>query len=192
MHLKILSAIWQPFRWGGDEFKCYTCFFNIIKMLDTFLLIKNHFSKWPWKPVKLCGPTSGNSLWLSGAIHGIIDLGQHYLCNGLFPAQCQAITCTITELLSTKTKGTKIIGTVCNEDTQIYWENEFEIFSAKWWPFYEGPDGLNHSGRDEIDPILQMTFSYKFSWKKIVIFWFKLHGNMFPRVQLTVCHHRFG
>ena len=46
---------------------------------------------------------------------------------------------------------------------------------------------LTHWGRDKMAAILQKTFSN--SWHRpcmtIVVFWFKVHGNVFPRVALT-------
>ena len=57
-----------------------------------------------------------------------------------------------------------------------------------------GVDGLawlTHWDRDEIDAILQRTFSNAFSWMKMFEFRLKFHWNLFPRVQLTIIHHWF-
>ena len=50
---------------------------------------------------------------------------------------------------------------------------------------------LTHWGRDEIDTILQTTFSNAFSWMKMFEFRLKFHWNLFPSVQLTITHHWF-
>ena len=50
---------------------------------------------------------------------------------------------------------------------------------------------LTHWGRDEIDAILQTTFSNAFSWIKMFEFRLKFNWNLFPRVQLTITHHWF-
>ena len=39
-----------------------------------------------------------------------------------------------------------------------------------------------HRGRDKMVTILQTTFSYSFSWMDIIMFFFNLHWNLFPRV----------
>ena len=54
-----------------------------------------------------------------------------------------------------------------------------------------GHNDLTHWSRDEIDAILQMTFSNAFSWMKMFEFQSKFHWNLFPKVQLTITHHWF-
>ena len=50
---------------------------------------------------------------------------------------------------------------------------------------------LTHWGRDEMDNILQMTFSNVFSSMKMFEFWVRCHWNLFLRVQLTIFQHWF-
>ena len=50
---------------------------------------------------------------------------------------------------------------------------------------------LTHWGRDEIDEILQTTFSNAFSWMKMYWFRLRFHWNLFPIVQLTIFQHWF-
>ena len=45
---------------------------------------------------------------------------------------------------------------------------------------------ITHWGRDKMVAICQTTFSNAFSWMKIIVFWWKCHWNLFPRVQLTI------
>ena len=51
--------------------------------------------------------------------------------------------------------------------------------------------GLSHWGRDEIDAILQTTFSETFSWLKMCEFRLKFQWSLFLRVQLTISQHWF-
>ena len=44
---------------------------------------------------------------------------------------------------------------------------------------------ITHWGRDEIDAILQMTFSNEFSWMKMYEFRLKFHWSLFPGVQFA-------
>ena len=39
--------------------------------------------------------------------------------------------------------------------------------------------------------ILQAIFTNALSWKKIIVFLFKFHWNMFPWVQISICQHWF-
>ena len=48
---------------------------------------------------------------------------------------------------------------------------------------------LTRWGRDEIDAILQTTFSNAFSWMKMYWFRLKFHWSLFPSVQLTIFQH---
>ena len=40
-------------------------------------------------------------------------------------------------------------------------------------------------------PFWETTFSNAFTWLKMIEFLFKFHGNLFPRVQLTISQHWF-
>ena len=51
-------------------------------------------------------------------------------------------------------------------------------------PCWQMP-GLTHWGRDEIDAILQTTFSNAFYWMKMYWFRLKYHWSLFPRIHLT-------
>ena len=46
-------------------------------------------------------------------------------------------------------------------------------------------------GWDKIADILQITFAKTFSWMKIIVFWFKIHWNLFLQVQLTMSQYLF-
>ena len=48
---------------------------------------------------------------------------------------------------------------------------------------------LTHWGRDEIDAILQTTFSNAFSWMKMYEFRLRFHWRLFLRVQLIIFQH---
>ena len=51
---------------------------------------------------------------------------------------------------------------------------------------------LTHWGRDEIDAIMQMTFSNAFSWLKVCKmckFWLRFHWSLFPSVKLSIIQH---
>ena len=50
---------------------------------------------------------------------------------------------------------------------------------------------LTHWGLDEIDAILQTTFSNAFSWMKMYEFRLRFHWNLFPGIQLTIFQHWF-
>ena len=50
---------------------------------------------------------------------------------------------------------------------------------------------LTHWGRDEIDAILQTTFSNTFSWMKMYEFRLRFHWRLFLKVQLTIFQHWF-
>ena len=45
---------------------------------------------------------------------------------------------------------------------------------------------LTHWGWNKMTAVLQMTFSNSFSWMKMVVFSFKLHGSLLCRIHLTV------
>ena len=49
----------------------------------------------------------------------------------------------------------------------------------------------SHWSRDQIDAILQTTFSNVFSWMKLYWFRLKIHWSLFPRAQLTIFQHWF-
>ena len=53
------------------------------------------------------------------------------------------------------------------------------------------PVHLTQWGWDKMAAILQTTFSNAFSWMKITISLLEFHWNMFPGVQLSICHHWF-
>ena len=78
---------------------------------------------------------------------------------------------------------TAIYKNFCN---QIHLE-----MSAKWWPFYSGPNVLTHWGRDKMAAISQTTHSNPFSWMKIFEFRFKFHWSLFLGFQLTIFQHWF-
>ena len=48
-----------------------------------------------------------------------------------------------------------------------------------------------HWGREKMAAIFQTTFSYAFSWMKILKFRLRFHWSLFPRVQLTIFQHWF-
>ena len=50
---------------------------------------------------------------------------------------------------------------------------------------------LTHWGRDKMVAILQMTVLIALPSKKIRLFWFKFHCNLFVRVHLTITQHCF-
>ena len=56
-------------------------------------------------------------------------------------------------------------------------------------PMFNG--SLTHWGRDEIDAILQTTFSNAFSWMKMFEFRLNFHWSLFLRAQLTIFQHWF-
>ena len=66
--------------------------------------------------------------------------------------------------------------------TIFQWDSEFEDHHSYC---------LTNWGWDKMAVSLQTTFSNLFSSMKIVVFWFKFHWSMFPRVQLTISHHWF-
>ena len=57
---------------------------------------------------------------------------------------------------------------------------------------HHGQNGfvLTHWGRDKMATISQTTISNTFSWMKNVVFRLKFHWSLFPRVKLTIFHHR--
>ena len=50
---------------------------------------------------------------------------------------------------------------------------------------------LTHWGRDKMAAVSQTTFSYAFSWMKMLEFRFRFHWSLFLRVQLTIFQHWF-
>ena len=49
--------------------------------------------------------------------------------------------------------------------------------------------GLEHRGQGKMTVILRNTVPTSFSWMKVPVFWFKFHGNLFPRVPLITSQH---
>ena len=54
-----------------------------------------------------------------------------------------------------------------------------------------GRDELIHWGRDEINVILQTTFSNAFSWMKMYGLHVKFNWSLLPKVKLTIFKHWF-
>ena len=71
----------------------------------------------------------------------------------------------------------------------VYWEESFIVnfYKVKDEALYRGNYRLTHWGRDEMDAILQTTFSKVFSSMKM----FELRFHFHWRVQLTIFHHWF-
>ena len=43
---------------------------------------------------------------------------------------------------------------------------------------------ITYRSRNKMVAVCQTTFSNSFSWMKIVLFWFKFHWNLFPKIEL--------
>ena len=126
----------------------------------------------------------------------------------------QTITCTSADLSSVepKTQYSEILlGSDCDFiliSFEILSKGQWLIlFVSKYWCFLMSSartchvDSLvemtcttvlvachPHWSGDKMADIFQMTLSNAFSWIKIV-FWWKFHWNLFPRVQLAIFHH---
>ena len=73
----------------------------------------------------------------------------------------------------------------CVEGFVTYYVGSDSIEDCCKWPY------LTHWSQDKMAAIFQTTSSNAFSWMKMYEFRLKFHWSLFPRVQLTICHHWF-
>ena len=77
----------------------------------------------------------------------------------------------------------------------LYWDGALSFGSEIWLPqqmyIYHNSYTLTHWGRDEMNAIMQTTFSSAFFWKKMFEFRLKFHWSLLLRVQITIFQHWF-